>query len=169
MNMTSNFLFGATERELVTFSMAEIIDGLMADYKSFSSGIQEGIRIPDKKIEPRMAHSGILYAEGIRLAHTHLELAKKLILASLFDFTDQASYWLAVKEMKEEQKQDFDIFDAITAKHHTNTRGIEWLKANDEVELLEKLLNAIKDFEDIKAKEREEEEKRKEAMLKGMA
>lgn len=137
MNNTTNFIFGATERELVTLSMAEIIDGLMADYKSFSSGIQAGIRIPDKKVEPRMAHSSILYAEGLRLAKTHLELAKKLILASLFD--------------------------AITAKDRINIRSIEWLKANDEAELLKKVLKAIKDFEDYKAEERrkEEEEKKK--------
>lgn len=173
MNNTSNFLFGATERELVTLSMAEIIDGLMADYKSFSPGIQAGIRIPDKKVEPRMAHSSILYAEGLRLAKTHLELAKKLILASIFDYSDQICYWFAVKEKKDKEneekgiKEKFDILEAITSLHHTNTRGFEWLKANEEVGRLEDLLKAIKDFEDYKAKKREEEEKKKESMLKG--
>ena len=90
----SNFIFGASERELLTFSMAEIIDGLIADYKSFSHGNDEGILIPKALQEPRLAHSCILYSEGLRLAHTHLRLAKKLILASLLNGDIRASQWL---------------------------------------------------------------------------
>lgn len=163
-NITSNFIFGASERELITISFAEIIAGLVADYKSFSKGNEAGISIPQNKCESRMGHSCILYAEGVRLAHTHLELAKKLILASLFDYSDQIYYWLALKE-RAKKNENFNVLEAITSVHNTDTRGFEWLKANNEVELLETLLTAIKDFEDSKAKKREEEEKRKEALL----
>lgn len=143
INSTSNFIFGASERELLTLSISEIIDGLLADYQSFSTGNLPGVNIPDRMVEPRMAHSCILYAEGLRLARTHLELAKKLILASLFDITEQAEEWLANAD-----------------KHHTNARAIDWLKANNEADLLTKVLKAIQDFEDYKAEERKKEEKK---------
>lgn len=163
MKLTSNYLFSATERQLLTLSLAEIIDGLLADYKSFSQGNAPGIRIPKDKLEPRMGHSCILYAEGLRLAHTHLELAKKLITTSLFYFSDQATYWFAMeKKIKEEMKKkneqrDIDILDIITASYHPATRAVAWLKANGEADLLRDMLKTIKDFEDFKAKMREAE------------
>lgn len=166
MNTTTNFLFSASERELVNLSLKEIIDGIMADYKSLSYGNQEGIRIPEKKVEARMSHSSILYAEGLRLVQSHIELAKKLILASVFDYSDQIYYWLALKDMEKQENRDLDILEAIASMHHTSTRGFEWLMAHDEVEQLEKLLKSIKEFEDYKAKEREEEEKRKQELSK---
>lgn len=163
LNLTSNFIFGATERELATLSFAEIISGLMNDYKSFSAGTQAGIRIPDSKQERRISHSCILFAEGLRMAQSNLDIAKKLILASLFDFNNYVNYWLAVKEKEEKKNPDFDILEAISADSHISTRAFAWLKANKEAELLEKVLKAVKDFEDYKAEERrkEEEEKRK--------
>lgn len=93
-NTTSNFIFCAPERELITLSNSEILSGLLADYKSFSRGIAAGIWIPEELQGPRMGHACILYAEGLRLARTHLELAKKLILASLFYHQDRATEWL---------------------------------------------------------------------------
>lgn len=93
-NTTPEFIFSASERELLTLTLAEIIDGIICDYKSFSKGIEEGIKIPEKKQEPRLMHSCILYAEGLRLAHTHPELAKKLIFASLFNASNRALDWL---------------------------------------------------------------------------
>lgn len=161
-NAIPNLLSGANERELLTLSVAEITDALMADYKNFSSGIQEGISIPGKLQEPRMAHSSILYAEGLRLAQTHLDEAKKLIIASLFNFNEQAKDWLAVKEIGEAVNPHFDIFDAILTVYHTDTRAIRWLRENGEQQLLDNILKSIKDFEDYKAEERRKEEERKE-------
>lgn len=96
MNTTSNFIFGATEHELITLSLGEIIDGLLTDYMSFSRGNNAGIEVPKEKQEIRMAHSCILFSEGLRLAYTHLELAKKLILASLFANNERAAEWLTL-------------------------------------------------------------------------
>ena len=93
-NSTPNFVYSASERELLTLSIAEILDALIADYKSFSHGNDAGIQIPKSLQEPRLAHSCILYAEGLRLAQTHLRLAKKLILASMFNEDVRASQWL---------------------------------------------------------------------------
>lgn len=123
MNTTSNFIFGATEHELITLSLAEIIDGLMTDYKSFSRGNEPGVEVPKEKQEIRMAHSCILYAEGLRLAYTHLELAKKLILASLFANNERAAQWLTlngeVKQVKELMKRIAD-FEASKAAKRTD-------------------------------------------------
>lgn len=121
-NTTSNFIFCASERELITLSNAEILSGILADYKSFSRGIAAGIRIPEELQGPRMGHACILYAEGIRLAHTHLELAKKLILASLFYHQDRATEWLTIHgeaaalENLSHLIQEFEDFKAAERK-----------------------------------------------------
>ena len=158
MNMTSDFIFGASERELLTLSMAELIDGLMADYKGFSRGTDAGISIPANKLETRMAHACMLYAEGLRLAHTHLELARKLLLASLYDFTSQANNWFKAEETAKENGEDFDLLREIARFPHYSTRSFAWLKENGGVDDLEALLRQIKAFEDSKAKERKREE-----------
>lgn len=120
MSTTPNFIFSASEHELITLSLAEIIDGLMTDYKSFSRGNKAGVEVPKSKQEIRMAHSCILYAEGLRLAYTHLELAKKLILASLFANNERAAEWLTlngeVKQVKELMKRIADFEAQKTAK-----------------------------------------------------
>jgi len=168
MNYSSEFIFSAPERELLTLSIAEIIDGLMADYKNFSHKNDAGIRIPEKKQEPRMSHSCILYAEGLRLAHTHLNLAKKLILASLFDFVQQANYWFMIerKSKEEEEKakaegklieKTFDLIEALSELNHYSTRAIAWLDANDGTDELRILLREIKAFEDFKTAMRKKE------------
>ena len=97
-----NFLFGATERELFNLSNEEIVGCLFDDYESFSHRNEEGIEIPERLLEPRETHAGILFAEGLRLAHTHLELAKKLILASLFEYSQRAAEWLRNNGMSKE-------------------------------------------------------------------
>lgn len=153
-NSTPNFLSGASERELLTLSMSEIIDALLADYKSFSHGNDAGIHVPDKKQEPRQTHSCILYAEGLRLARTHLRLAKKLILASLFESNEPAAQWLAVNGNVNVDASAFaDIFGC-------NARIAEWLAANGEIESLKTILYSIAEAEARKEAARKEAEKK---------
>lgn len=172
-NSTINSIFGATERELLTLSLSEIIDGLMNDYKSFSRGTDAGIKIPDNKVEPRMSHSCVLYAEGLRLAQTHLDMAKKLILASIFDFNDQALFWLNVerkakeKAEKEGKEDDFNLLDAIAKMNNCRTRALAWLQEYGEAQQLETLLKEISEFEAFKAAEREKK-RLEELKLKGL-
>lgn len=147
-------IFGASERELLTLSLAEIIDGLMQEYKSFSRGIEAGINIPDSKAEPRMSHSCILYAEGLRLAHTHLELAKKLIFASLLNFNSTAREQLERKAKEEKYSEKVNPLDALVNPAGHNIQAFAWIKANGEAEQLEKLLREIDKFEDSKENER---------------
>ena len=117
-----NFIFGATERELFNLSNEEIVGCLFDDYESFSHRNEEGIEIPEKLLEPRETHAGILFAEGLRLAHTHLELAKKLVLASLFEYSQRAAEWLRnngmAKELEEFIKKvtDFEAFKTSERK-----------------------------------------------------
>lgn len=87
INTTPKSIFGATEHELLTLSLAEIINGLKKEIKSHKKGTGESI-----------AHSSILYAEGLRLAYTHLELAKKFIMASLFDTNTRSVEWLIAND-----------------------------------------------------------------------
>lgn len=175
-NSTSNFIFGATERELSTLSLREIIDGLMADYKSFSSGTSAGIHIPSGKQEPRMSHSCILFAEGLRQASVHLELAKKLILASLFDSNAGLGNWIAANEDSDMLEKIFRKIvksEELTLREKLilantfgfNVRAAKWLADNDEVKHLESLFKLIAEFEAYKAEERRKEEERKLKML----
>ena len=121
-NNTPIFLFSASERELFTLSNEEIVEGLFADYKSFSHRHEEGIEIPERLLEPRATHAGILFSEGLRLAHTHLELAKKLVLASLFEYSQRAAEWLRNNGMTKElesfikQVTDFETFKTSERK-----------------------------------------------------
>ena len=175
-NSTSNFIFGASERELSTLSLREIIDGLMADYRSFSSGTSAGIHIPSGKQEPRMSHSCILFAEGLRQASVHLELAKKLILASLFDCnasvgncinalkgSDKLEEILRKFAMDAELKPEELLLLANTFGF--NVRAAKWLAANNEMRQMEALFKLIAEFEAYKAEERRKEEERKLKML----
>lgn len=154
-NSTPDSIFSATERELLTLSFDEILSGLINDYKSFSRGADAGISIPNGKQELRAAHSCILYAEGLRLTQAHLELAKKLILASLFDFSSQAKSWIDAERMAEKEKENFDVLKAIASFPSYNTRPFAWLKEHGGEEYLKSLLKDIADFEDAKAAERE--------------
>lgn len=87
INTTPKSIFGATEHELLTLSLSEIIDGLKKEIKAHKKGTGKSV-----------AHSSILYAEGLRLAYTHLELAKKLITASLFDTNTRSVEWLIAND-----------------------------------------------------------------------
>lgn len=80
---TLESIFSATEHELLTLSLSEIVNGLKKENTSNKRGKDASI-----------THSCMLYAEGLRLANTHPELAKKLILASLFDINVRAAKWL---------------------------------------------------------------------------
>lgn len=87
INTTPKSIFGATEHELLTLSLAEIVNGLKKEINAQTKGTDKSI-----------AHSSVLYAEGLRLADTHLELAKKLILASLFDNNTRSVEWLIAND-----------------------------------------------------------------------
>ena len=166
-NMTSNFIFGASERELLTLSMAELIAGLVADYKSFSQSINKGIDIPKSKRDLRMGHACILFAEGVRLAWSHPELGKKLIFASLFDLSDRVPEWFQLRELLEKREQKpVDILDLIASSGMYNTRPFAWFMANGETDDLSAFLNEIKAFEDWKAAERKKKEEEEEARRK---
>lgn len=115
-----------------------------------------------------MSHSCILYAEGLRLAHTHLNLAKKLILASLFDFEPQAYYWFNVERRTKEKeemekmagkspKKRFDLIETLSELNHYSTRAITWLNENDGADEVKSLLREIKAFEEFKSAERKKE------------
>lgn len=196
MNSTSNFLFGASEHELLTLSLSEIIDGLMNDYKSFSQGDGAGIRIPDSKQEPRMAHSSILFAEGVRLALTYPELGKKLVLASLFNNHERAAYWTVERLSRESEKDEVkcrrmsSVGDEapniltilrMLADHEGlsteeiillanyfgfNIRVVRWLDSYGELLLLEPLIKKIEEFEAFKAAERKRKKKELEEEIK---
>ena len=154
-NTPSEFIFSAAERELLTLSTDEIIQGLMADYKKFSPKTDAGIRIPDGKREPRQAHSCILYAEALRLAHAHLEMAEKLMLASLFEFNSQAAGWIKAWRREEERSEKpVDILKMISDVPHYSTRAVAWLNDNGGAEYLKQLLHEIEAFEACKAAER---------------
>lgn len=168
--ITSNSIFSASERELVTLSMSEIIDGLLLDYKSFSHGVQAGISVPDNLQEPRVSHSCILYAEGLRLARTHQEQARKLILASLFESNAKATDWFAEEDttddveatlMKAEAGQrltsEDDLLLFCTFGFHA--RAVKWLAANGGMNLLTTVFKEIKDFEAYKTAARIKNEK----------
>lgn len=93
---TPNFIFSALERELLTLSIEEIIEALVADYKSFSHGNDEGIAVPEDLLEKRLSHSCILCGEGCRLALRLPELGKKLVMACLFYSNERAEEWLTI-------------------------------------------------------------------------
>lgn len=181
MNSISNFLFGASEHELLTLSLSEIIDGLMNDYKSFSQGDGAGIRIPDSKQEPRMAHSSILFAEGARLALTYPELGKKLILASLLDNHERAAFWTLLK-LKSKSEDIINVIRKIAGGEELsdkellvfvnyfgfNKRAAEWLMSCGEVKMLERLIKDIEEFEAFKAAERERKKSELEEEIKAL-
>lgn len=167
-NTTPNYIFCASERELLTLSLAEIIEGLQADYKSFSGKTDAGIRIPESKQEPRMSHSCILYAEGIRLAHTHLDLGKRLVLSSLFDNIERVAQWYAAMGEKPKLKpllKKISEFDQLELNEKIilanifghNTRAVLWLATHGEVKQVEAFLKNIEDYEKHKAELRENE------------
>lgn len=179
MNSTSNFLFGASEHELLTLSLSEIIDGLMNDYKSFSQGDGAGIRIPDSKQEPRMAHSSILFAEGVRLALTYPELGKKLVLASLFDNHERAAFWTffqqeskseniinVIRKIAKGEELSDKEFLVFVNYFGFNKRAAEWLLSFGEVNVLERLIKDIEEFEAFKAAERKRKKKELEEEIK---
>lgn len=185
MNSTSNFLFGASEHELLTLSLSEIIDGLMNDYKSFSQGDGAGIRIPDNKQESRMAHSSILFAEGARLALTYPELGKKLVLASLFDNHERAAFWTLFKLESKSENKDKNLVDVVGKIANGeelsdrellvfanyfgfNRRAAEWLLACGEVKMLERLIKDIEGFEAFKAAERKRKKRELEDEIKAL-
>lgn len=164
-NFTSDFIFSATERELLTLSLDDIVRGLMADYKSFSRNQDAGINIPKERREPRMSHSCILYAEGLRLAHTHLELAKKLVLASLFDCNEGTGRWVAangdfgkmeaiLKKMVKAEDLEFEDKLLLASVFGFNARIAKWLAVNGEIKQIEELCKLIAEFEARKAAER---------------
>lgn len=167
-NITPNFIFCATERELLTLSLADIVNGLTADYKGFSRGNEASIRIPENQQEPRMSHSCILYAEGLRLAHTHPELAKKLVLASLFDSTARAAQWFAVKpdesavftvirKIAENKELNDEEVMLLPNFFKFNVRTALWLINNGATDLLVEVLENIASHEAFKAAERRKE------------
>lgn len=185
MNSTSNFLFGASEHELLTLSLSEIIDGLMNDYKSFCQGDGAGIRVPDSMQEPRMAHSSILFAEGARLALAYPELGKKLVLASLFDNHERAAFWTLLKlKSKSEDKEKYIINvirkiakgEELSGKELLvfvnyfgfSQRAAEWLLSCGEVNVLERLIKDIEEFETFKAAERERKKSELEEEIKAL-
>lgn len=169
-NPTSICLFSAPERELVTLSMSEIIDGLVNDYKSLSHGVQAGVQIPEKLQESLISHSCILYAEGLRLAHTHLELAMKLIMASLFESNARAANWFAeekktddsikviLKKVEAQQKPGYEDDQRLYSIFGFHARAVKWLAANGGIEYLKKVFKEIEDFETFKAAERNKKE-----------
>ena len=168
-NSTPNYLFSAPERELLTLSSAEIIDGLKADYESFCRGNDAGVRVPDKMQEPRMAHSCILFAEGLRLAKTHLEQAKKLILASLFDcnikiagwFADENGsdgIWAVLKKVEDNKELAFEDELLLFRVFGFNARSVIWLAAHGNRPQLEEVFKAIEDYEAFKREERNKKE-----------
>lgn len=171
MNITPEFISCASERELLTLSLDEIIDGLMADYRNLNFRHNPGIDVPDQLREPRQTHSCILYAEAQRLAPAHLDLAKKLVLASLFDFSHQVYAWLQIKKEADNvakklgKKERFNLLEALARNSHYSTRPIAWLMDNGEGKQVETYLNTIAKFETFKEAERErirkEEEERK--------
>lgn len=181
MNSISNFLFGASEHELLTLSLSEIIDGLMNDYKSFSQGDGAGIRIPDSKQEPRMAHSSILFAEGARLALTYPELGKKLVLASLLDNHERAAFWTLLK-LKSKSEDIINVIRKIANGEELsgkellvfvnyfgfNKRAAEWLMSCGEVKMLERLIKDIEEFEAFKAAERKRKKEELEEEIKAL-
>lgn len=181
MNSISNFLFGASEHELLTLSLSDIIDGLMNDYKSFSQGDGAGIRIPDSKQEPRMAHSSILFAEGARLALTYPELGKKLVLASLLDNHERAAFWTLLK-LKSKSEDIINVIRKIAGGEELsdkellvfvnyfgfNKRAAEWLMSCGEVKMLERLIKDIEEFEANKAAERKRKKKELEEEVKAL-
>lgn len=181
MNSISNFLFGASEHELLTLSLSEIIDGLMNDYKSFCQGDGAGIRIPDSKQEPRMAHSSILFAEGARLALTYPELGKKLVLASLLDNHERAAFWTLLK-LKSKSEDIINVIRKIANGEELsdkellvfvnyfgfNKRAAEWLMSCGEVKMLERLIKDIEEFEANKAAERKRKKEELEEEIKAL-
>lgn len=181
MNSISNFLFGASEHELLTLSLSEIIDGLMNDYKSFSQGDGAGIRIPDSKQEPRMAHSSILFAEGARLALTYPELGKKLVLASLLDNHERAAFW-TLFQLESKSENIINVIRKIANGEELsdkellvfvnyfgfNKRAAEWLMSCGEVKMLERLIKDIEEFEANKAAERKRKKKELEEEIKAL-
>lgn len=181
MNSISNFLFGASEHELLTLSLSEIIDGLMNDYKSFSQGDGAGIRIPDSKQEPRMAHSSILFAEGARLALTYPELGKKLVLASLLDNHERAAF-RTLFQLESKSENIINVIRKIANGEELsdkellvfvnyfgfNKRAAEWLMSCGEVKMLERLIKDIEEFEANKAAERKRKKKELEEEIKAL-
>lgn len=181
MNSISNFLFGASEHELLTLSLSEIIDGLMNDYKSFSQGDGAGIRIPDSKQEPRMAHSSILFAEGARLALTYPELGKKLVLASLLDNHERAAFW-TLFQLESKSENIINVIRKIANGEELsdkellvfvnyfgfNKRAAEWLMSCGEVKMLERLIKDIEEFEANKAAERKRKKEELEEEIKAL-
>lgn len=181
MNSISNFLFGASEHELLTLSLPEIIDGLMNDYKSFSQGDGAGIRIPDSKQEPRMAHSSILFAEGARLALTYPELGKKLVLASLLDNHERAAF-RTLFQLESKSENIINVIRKIANGEELsdkellvfvnyfgfNKRAAEWLMSCGEVKMLERLIKDIEEFEANKAAERKRKKKELEEEIKAL-
>lgn len=173
-NFTPNYLFSASERELLTLSFAEIISGLVADYKGLCRGNEVGVHVPDKMQEPRMMHSCILFAEGLRLAPTHLDLAKKLIMTSLFESNARAASWFAEKndpaelwailqKIEGEQALVFEEELLLFRLFGFHARAVIWLVAHGSMHQLKEIFKAIEDHEAFKTEERnkEEEEVRK--------